>query len=169
MDDVKPINQGLLCSISTLAAEFGMTRETVAKRIADAGVAPSGERGGYPVYRLKSVLQALLSISADGRVDPEKLDPFKRKAHYQAEAERLDLERQAGELIPRIEVEREQARVFVAIAQKLETLTDVVERDCGMNTEQIVRMEKAVNEIRELLYAELSAGDTDGAAVRDSA
>lgn len=167
MTDVKPINQGVLCSISQLATEFGMTRETVAKRIADAGVAASGERSGYPVYRLKSVLPALLVLTADGRVDPEKLDPFRRKAHYQAEAERLDLERQAGDLIPRIEVEREQARVFTSIAQRLEVLTDVVERDCGMTSEQIVRLEKAVNEMRQTLYEEL-AGENPN-AVRDSA
>lgn len=167
MDEVKPINQGVLCSISQLAAEFGMTRETVAKRIADSGVLATGERSGYPTYRLKSVLPALLALAADGRVDPEKLDPFKRKAHYQAEAQRLDLERQAGELIPRIEMEREQARVFGALAQKFEVLTDVVERDCGMTPQQIARLEKAINEMRQMLYEELAAEDPS--AVRDRA
>lgn len=160
MGSVRGISEGLHLSIGSLAAEFGMKRETVAKRIADARLTPSGKRGGYPVYRLKDVLPALTgSIDGDGREDPERLDPYRRQAHYKAALDRLKLEQETRELIPRIECEQEQARILRIVALALDTLPDVVERDCGGTAAQVQRIERAVDECREALYGELSEDD----------
>lgn len=168
MSEVLELPAGLHASIRQIAEETGFDRDTVAKKISESSVAPSGKRGGHPVYRLRDVLPALYVHGADGQTDPQKLDPFRRKAHYQAEAERLDLDRKSGELIPRIEVEQEQARVFLAIALTLDTIPDLVERDCGATADQLQRIERAIDEAREKLYAELAA-ETKADAVRDSA
>jgi hypothetical protein len=164
MSDVAKLGQGLHLSISTLAAEFGMTRETVSKRLADASSVPSGKRGGYPVYRLKDVYPYLVGAQIAAGEDPQNLDPYRRQAHYKAELDRLKLEQETRELIPRLEVEQEQARILRVVAQTLDTLPDVVERDCGASAAQIQRLERAIDECREALYTELA---DDG--IRDSA
>lgn len=160
MGSVSHLGQGLHVSISTIAAEFAITRETAAKRIAEARIAPSGKRGGYPVYRLKDVVPALIgSLDGSGREDPERLDPYRRQAHYKAALDRLKLEQETRELIPRIECEQEQARILRIVALALDTLPDVVERDCGGTAAQVQRIERAVDECREALYGELSEDD----------
>ena len=159
MSNVTKLGQGLHLSISTLAAEFGMTRETVSKRLADSAVAPSGKRGGYSVYRLKDVYQYLVGSPVAAGEDPQSLDPYRRQAHYKAELDRLKLEQETRELIPRLEVEQEQARILRVVAQTFDTMPDVVERDCGATASQIQRLERAIDECREALYTELAESD----------
>lgn len=157
MSRVSALSQGLHVSISTLAAEFGVTRETAARRIADAGIEPSGKRGGYPVYRLKDAWSAVLGqVSDDGSADPDKLDPFKRQAHYKAEHLKLQLEAEQRELLPRIEVEQEQARILRVIALFLDTLPDVLERDCGLAAAMIIAVEKRLDQVREEMHKALT-------------
>jgi len=157
MSRVTSLSQGLHVSISTLAAEFGVTRETAAKRIADAGIEPSGKRGGHPVYRLKDAWSAVLGqIADDGTPDPDKLDPFKRQAHYKAEHLKLQLEAEQRELVPRIEVEQEQARILRVIALVLDTLPDVLERDCGLAASMIIAVEKRLDQAREEMHKALT-------------
>lgn len=164
MSRVTPLSQGLHVSVSQLAAEFGVTRETAARRIADAGVESSGKRGGYPVYRLKDVWSAVLGqVSADGVADPDKLDPFKRQAHYKAEHLKLQVETEQRELIPRIEVEQEQARILRVVALFLDTLPDVLERDCGLAAAMIVAVEKRLDRLREEMHKALSEGEEEAA------
>lgn len=156
MSRVTSLSQGLHVSVSTLAAEFGVTRETAARRIADAGVKASGKRGGYPVYRLKDVYSVVLGQAGeDGAVDPDKLDPFKRQAHYKAEHLKLQLETEQRELIPQIEVEQEQARILRVVAMFLDTLPDVLERDCGLAASMIIAVEKRIDQVREEMHKAL--------------
>lgn len=160
MAKVTELGHGTHLSISGLSLEFGMTRETIAKRLGEARIAPSGKRNGYAVYRLRDVVKALTGQNTeDGKQDPEKLKPFERQAHYKAELDRLKLEQELRELIPRIEVEQEQARAFRIVSLMLDTLPDVLERDCGLAAAHINRVERAVDEVREGLFADLTAED----------
>lgn len=165
--DVHPIAQGIHLSISSLAAELGMTRETVSKRLADMALAPSGEQRGYPVYRLKQAIQVLLVLGPDGKPDPDRMEPVRRRMHYQAENEKLDLQRRQREVIPALEFEAEIARVLKALVQGLDTLSDRVERDCGLTAAQLEAIDKAVGEIRTEIHAALTA--PEDASVRVSA
>lgn len=167
MGTVRSIADGVEVSIGGLAVEFGMKRDTVIKRISSANIAPSGKRGGHSVYRLRDVWPVLTG-AVDAGEDPRNLDPYKRQAHYKAELDRLKLEQETRELIPRLEVEQEQARILRVVAQMLDTLPDVVERDCGATATQVQRLERAIDECREALYAELAEGEDDE-PVRDSA
>ena len=47
----------VLLSVSEAAREFGYHRQTIAKRIAELGIRPSGTRNGHPVYRVRDLLR----------------------------------------------------------------------------------------------------------------
>jgi AraC-like DNA-binding protein len=156
--------EGLLLSLSTLAQEFGMARETVARRLSDGGVTPADTSGAHPKYRLRDAWPALTG-DAEGRADPEKMRPFERRAHYQAELEALTLATKRGELVPSFEVEQRQAEIFKAVGEFFDTLPDVLERDCGANPIMLAKVEKRLDEVREQLYTRLTEDeDADRAA-----
>lgn len=174
MSKVVSLPTGTNLSIRQLAEECGFDRDTIAKRIRNAGLVLAGKRGGHAVYRLREVLPVLFQKGEDGKDDPQKLDPFRRKAHYQAEREALELSTSRRELIPRIEVEEEQARVAKIIVQALETLPDILERDCGLAGTQLEKVETTIDKVRDEMYEAMvdrddQAGDASGAADADSA
>ena len=146
-------------SIARLAEEFGMARETVSKRLAQANVTPDGKRNGYPVYRLRDACPALLEPAAydeDGNPDPKTLPPDKRNAWYQSENRRLDLEMRSKQLIPAAEVEAELAEMARDIAQFLEVLPDQLERDAGLSPEQIVALHDSIDSARQGFYSRIT-------------
>jgi hypothetical protein len=166
----KPVTfkSGITLSISSLADEFGCARETLRKRLDDAAVQPAEQRGGYPVYRMRDALRAWID-SLKFNTDPDELEPFQRKAHYQAEREKLELQTERGELIPRIEVEREQARILSILVRTMDTLPDILERDCGATPAQLEKIERICDHIREQMYGELTQNEDADSAVRESA
>jgi len=146
------MSSAVYLSISQLSAELEQTRETVRKRLADAGVKATGERKGYPLYRLRDAVRALLT-SADA--DPSKLDPFRRKAHWQAQAAELRLDVDKGELVRVADVEEVYAATMKPIALALDTLPDILERDAGLSAPQVSRAERALDATREQLVGVL--------------
>jgi hypothetical protein len=137
MGEVTEFRTTVRLSISQIASEFGMSRNTVSARIAALGLIPDGKRGGYPVYRLRDVarIAATEAAPAPGADDfnPMTLDPMKRRAWFQSENERLKFETDCRHLVPDIEVAEEFAGLAKAVTQSLETLPDRAERDtrCG--------------------------------------
>lgn len=139
---------GIRLSLSALSREFGIARETVGKRLAAAGVAPDGDRKGYPVYRLGPSCRALLQAetASSGRVEnPEDLPPLERRAWYQSERERVHLEKEQEHLVPAEEVREQLALVIKITGQFLDTLPDVLERDCRLPTDAIAVLEKRIS------------------------
>lgn len=150
-------------SAAIIARLLDLTERRV-QQLAREGVLPRGSRGKYP---LVGVVRAYVRYlrqagTAEGAIDPDRLKPFERHAHYKAEKEKLAVEQERGELIPRIEVEQEQARIAKIVAHGLETLPDVLERDCALTPETVARMERHIDAVRERMYAELTEDD-DGA------
>lgn len=156
MADVSRLDEAFNWSVSQIARAFEMDRRTVAKRLQDSGVIPSGERRGHPVYRLKDAGFALWGMSgpASDRVvsDPDELEPQDRKAWFQSERERVKLELEIREVVPVDEVYQEMSALAKAIANSLETLSDMLERDAGLPPEAIERVEKVTDQLREQLY-----------------
>lgn len=150
-------------SVRAFCDETGTDRDTTGKRLKEAGCKPTGKRGGHPLYRLKDMLRAVYVTNEDGQVDPDKLDPFKRRAFYQGELDKLKLGVERGELVPRIEVEQEQARTMKIVARFFDTLPDVLERDCGAAPILLAKIETRLDEVREEIYRELVADDADSA------
>jgi hypothetical protein len=163
--------KAVMLSLSALAREFGCARETLRKRLIAANVRPT--RGEAPpaqitidgtddapaatgeLYALRDAIRAWLAPSESG-LDPQQLDPFRRLSHYKAELERLKLEAEMRELIPSADVEQEMARILKIIAQLLDTLPDIIERDCGATADQVKRIERAIDDVRESLFNELA-------------
>lgn len=151
MSSVAKLPRGILMTANQLAEETGLARETVVKRLTDASVTAVGQRRGYPVFRLRQALPAVLQLDQD-HSDPSSLDPYKRRAFYQAEIEKLDLETREGLLVPFAELEYTLAKVMKAFVNAFETAPDVVERDCGVSPAVVDRLDKHFNARRLELY-----------------
>jgi uncharacterized protein HemX len=152
-------------SISQLASLTGLARETVRKRLVEAGLQPSDTRKGHAVYRPREALPALYQMAGE-YFDPDRLKPLERHAHYKAEREKLHLQMERGDVVPSIEVEQKFAGLIKILTQGLETLPDVVERDVGATPVQLARIERAVDELRDALYQQVVSDedDADGSA-----
>lgn len=154
-------NHQLTLSIRRLSDEFGMARETISKRLRDANVTPTGERNGYPVYRLRDACPAILhgvGYDEDGVRDPKSLPPEQRNAWFQSENKRMDVEIRARQLIPAAEHEADLATMAKDLAQFLETLPDQLERDVGLAPEQVEAMHQQIDRRRQELYDRIVTG-----------
>lgn len=159
--DRKPSEQGttaVFLSISQAAEEFGHHRQTIAKRVRELSIQSAGERQGYPIYRLRDLLE-IERKSEPGVVDPDKLTPFERQAHFKAESERLKVDQERGGLLRREDVEEEWARVLRAIALELDTVVDEIERDVGAPALVLEKIEQKLDVIRERMYQRVTAPD----------
>lgn len=153
----------MLWSISKLAAAFDLDRRTVAKRIHNTK--PAGVERGSPVYRLKDAAAALFgstTAAGDQVVNPNKLDPGERLAWYRSERERLSFEAEIGQLVPEADHRAELAKLAKAVLLQLETLPDVLERDCGLAPRQVALVQTKVDEARDALAEAVLAADEDG-------
>lgn len=138
---------GIRLSLSALSREFGIARETVGKRLAAAGVVADGERKGHPVYRVGPACRALLTaeIATTGKVDnPEDLPPQDRRAWYQSERERVHLEREQQNLVPAEDVREQLALILKITSQFLDTLPDILERDCQLQPDALAVIEQRI-------------------------
>lgn len=91
-----------------------------------------------------------------GETDPELLSPAERKAWYEGEAKRLELQVKARNLIPVSDVEETVATAFAALAQDLRAIPDNLERRYGVSGEVALRVEEALFEAMEVLADRLS-------------
>lgn len=154
-----------LVSISRLAELLCMDRKTVARRIADANIPPSGKRDGYPVYDGRRACEACLSPqgSGDGEqvTDPRLLKPMERRAWYQSERERMAVEAEARQLIPAIEVHAEMAEMARGFVQFLDTLPDALERRVHMRPDQIEALHAQITTERARLHLQMESDASD--------
>ena len=139
-----------LFSINKLAEALGCTRDTVRQRL--ARVPPNKTRNGFPVYHLRDVVKL---IDDPANENPDELPPHKRKAWYEGELRRVDIEKKKGELIPAEEIRQVWAETLKGVMLTLDTLVDVVERDVGLKPDQIKCIQGIIDNQREILYAEL--------------
>lgn len=134
-------------SIRSYCEEHGHDRDTVARKLMDAGITPAGTERGNAVYR-----ESDLHLVACSGHDGAPRDPHRRKSYFAAELDRIKLEKTCGELIPRVEVEEEYARLVKIMVQFLESLPDKMERDCGLGAAVISKLETWLDETRQDLY-----------------
>ncbi len=85
---------------------------------------------------------------APGGVDPDDMTPQDRKAWYDSETRRRELQVMDRELIPASEVEQAVATAFAAISQGLLSLPDNIERRTGCSPE-------IVEAVEQVLHAEM--------------
>ncbi len=79
-------------------------------------------------------------------VDPEKLPPGERKAWFDSEMRRRELQKTDRELIPAAEVGQVIATAFAAIAQSVRSLPDNLERRLALTPEVVDEISRAMDE-----------------------
>lgn len=149
---------------SRMARMLNLTERRL-QQLAKEGLIPKSGRGQYPLDSTVTAYCKYLQETegAEGDIDPEKLTPFKRKAHYQAETAKLQLMQERRELIPRIECELEMGRVAKIVTQALESMPDILERDSGLAPAQSQKVQTIIDRVRDEIHAALVAPVTDNA------
>ena len=108
------------------------------------------------VFDLREVAQWYYGKGAqDTEDDPEKLDPKSRLDWYRGTRERTKHLEESGELIPSAQYEQALASAFKAVAQTLESLPDVLERDAGIDGAGVERCQSVIDRVRDDLYGAL--------------
>ena len=125
-----------------------------------APVVQRGARGVPWQIDLRAMAEWVYSAGGGGggeQTDPEKLTPIERKAWYEGEAKRLDLQERHRDLIPAGEVERVVAIAFAAIGQDLRAIPDNLERRTGLSGEIAEQVERELFQAMETLADKLSS------------
>lgn len=159
--EVNSIADAYNWSISQFARAFGMDRKTITRRIEEAGISPAGKKNGYPTYALREGARAIYSEQAffNPDHDPAKLPPSDRKAWYQSENERVKLEVQLRSLLCSNKVHREMSQLAKAVTTTLDSLPDILERDCDLSPEAILRVQDSVDALRDQMYLRIMQED----------
>ncbi len=145
-----------------IAEAFGLHRDTV-KKTAPRGQHSCGSdcQGGTPVYALQHVGPALFSVkheAADSVHDPSRMEPKERKDWYQSENERIKLEKEQRKLIPVDEVVIVYSSMRKAVVRVLETIPDVLERDCALTPQAVGVVQQAIDDLRYTLQEKILRG-----------
>ena len=135
----------LKLNVGQIANLTGFSRPTVASKL--ALITPVQNNKNLKLYSLEQLLRLGFDNVRSENVD--ELSPNDRRAFWQAENERLKYERETGELIPAFEVAQEMSFLAKAIVQSLETLPDILERDCGLQPNALIRVQQVIDDIRD--------------------
>lgn len=135
-------------NINQLAGITGVHRQTVAARLKNLEPAP-GSNSKHKLYLVTDVLTELMvpTISASA----EDMTPSDRLAHWKAENERIKFEQDTKQLIPAEDVAREYSLLAKSVVMVLETLPDVLERDCAMTPAAVSRVQSIIDDLRDQL------------------
>ena len=114
-----------------LSLIFRVTPQAVGQWV-DQGCPTVNEQGrGHALaFNLLDVIQWKLS-NDESEIDPEKLSPTDRRAWYDSEQRRRDLQIKDRELIPAEELRESLSIVFNIVAQGLRSIPDNIERNLG--------------------------------------
>ncbi len=136
-DDYSPV------SLRQLAALLDVDRATVRLAIERAAVKPAGKRGGHDVFPLAESLRAIVGRRGQN-IDPELMSPFDRRAHFDAELRRLDLQKKRGEVCLRADVQQASARAFATCANSIRAIPDRLER-IGLSPDMAEETERQID------------------------
>ena len=140
---------GLTFSLSSLAREFGIARETVAKRLAAANVKPLEKKKGHDVYQLKPAAIAILQVEDQQVVsDPALMTPKERLDWFKSEESRLKFEKENGISVSTEQARLEMANIVQLVTKTLDTVPDILERDCRLPPDAVLQVEKTIDSLR---------------------
>jgi hypothetical protein len=125
------------------------------QQLAREGIVPKAAHGQYPLAAaIRGYVTYLQNagVNAEGTIDPEKLDPFKRRAYYQGELDKNKLAMERSEMLTSMDVEQTFGNTFKLVADFLDTLPDILERDCGASAQMVLIIEKRLDGLRDQLW-----------------
>lgn len=144
-------------NINQLAAITDLHRQTVATRLKNVPTA-AGSNSRLKLYSIQDLLSELMKTGAVGEVDD--MTPPDRKAWFQSERERLKFQQEVGELIPASDVIREFSAMAKAVIQVLETLPDILERDCALTPTAVSRVQSIIDDLRDSIAQKVTEADS---------
>lgn len=119
-------------------------------------VVQKGAKGVAWVIDLLAVAQWRFAGPSDSDADPDSLSPQDRKAWYEGETKRRDLQVKDGELIPAGDVERVIATAFAAISSDIRAIPDNLERQYGIAGEVAESVEALLHDAMDAMADRLS-------------
>lgn len=121
---------------------------------------PIVQKGGKGVswqIDLLAAAQWRFGVQASGgSIDPESLEPMQRRAWYEGETKRRELQVRDRELIPAADVERVVATAFAALASDIQSIPDNLERRSGISSDVAEAVEAALYEAMDAMADRLS-------------
>ncbi|MEB5748669.1 DUF1441 family protein [Leclercia adecarboxylata] len=148
-------------NINQLATLTELHRQTVASRLSNVPLAP-GSNPKLKLYSVLDILTALLTRSSDpAQTKVDEMIPTDRKAWFQSERERLKFQQEDNQLIAASDVTREFSAIAKAVVQVLETLPDILERDCGLQPTAVARVQAVIDDLRDQMAQRVFDADTD--------
>lgn len=146
----------LTLNISQIAALSGIHRQTVSSRLKNL-TPVNTNNSNLKLYALSDILTETMKVPAS--IDSQEMQPQDRKAWYQSERERLKFEQEIGELLPASDVAREYAALAKAMIQVLETLPDILERDCALTLSAVFQIQTVIDDLRDQIAIKVLADD----------
>ena len=151
MAEIASIEDRYLYSLSQLATVFNIARETVSKRLQQAGVIPSSERRGHVVYHIAAASRAIIEgdnpLRYSGIDDPDNLPPKDRLDFYRSENEKAKMLRENGQLLPHEHHEQVLGDILKIQLRALDTLEDMLERE-RVDHDVLVKVSHAVDQVK---------------------
>lgn len=158
-------------SLTQLAREFGIARNTVNKRLFESGVESAGTKNSFPVYRVKDAAKAILFPEQPAGVannDPDELSPRDRLDHYKAENEKVKHGKETRLLVEVNDARAEMATIAKSGLHILETFRDLLERDFDLDQDIIDNVEDRIHNLRLQWSEMLLIGDDDNTLPENS-
>lgn len=93
---------------------------------------------------------------AEDELDPDTMSPQDRKAWYDSEMKKRELQEKDRELVPTSEVEEVVATAFAAIAQDIWAIPDKLERSHGVSATVAAQVERGLSLALDGLVERLS-------------
>ena len=143
-----------------IAEAINVNRSKVHAAIQENHITPAGRVGSHPTYSIRAVVDALAPRAGNGAIDIDRLSPTARDAYIRSERGLVKLRAECRELIPVGEVRRSHGLIFKAVADAFDTLPDNLERDCGLPTHALVRLEKHLDDARTELRRRIEGAET---------
>lgn len=147
-------------SLSWYAAEFGISRSTVSKRLTAAGVQPCGAGSkGAVLYRLIDAAPVLVgavgpSMQDDENFDPSRLPPLERQQWFNSEKSRVQSLREHDKLLqerslllPFDNVEFGVASLLKQLREGVMLMSDVLEAEAGLSLTQRMVVDRQADTI----------------------
>lgn len=121
-------------------------------------VVARGERGAPWIFDLLQVAEWRINgQKGSSDVDPDTLPPSERKAWYEGESRKRELQIKDRELIPAAEVEQVIATAFAAISQDIRAIPDNLERRYGLDSATAEKVELGLFDAMDAMADRLSA------------
>lgn len=144
-------------SASWLAQVFGHDKNTIAKKLATAGIEVVGRRGGGPLYRIPDAAAYLVKPKVDlityiKSLRPNDLPPMLNDAYWAAMLKRQKWEENAGDLWRTSDVLAVFGDLAIMFKTTVNLWVEEVERIDGITQEQRGTLTKQSDKLLEQVY-----------------